>query len=123
MKLRTLVTAALLALPVAANAMSVGRFVAIADGLEAKGLAALLSSDIKLLKGEIETAGGALRAERLAAGKAGRPPAYCPPKDAALNSRELLAHFRNLPNAARETTEVRDALRDLMARKYPCPRH
>jgi hypothetical protein len=117
---QVLLAAALLALPAAAPAMTVGRFVAIAEGLEAKGMAAVFSSDIKLLKAEFMQAGKALKAERTAAIKAGRKPAFCPPKEARLNSKELLAHFRAVPPSQRDSVEVREALRDLMARKFPC---
>ncbi len=100
--------------------MSVGRFVAIAEGLEARGVAALFSSDIKALRQEVEGAAQSLKAERLAAKQAGRVPAYCPPDKASLDSKELMAHFRGISLAQRERIEVRDALRELMARKYPC---
>jgi hypothetical protein len=73
-----------------------------------------------LLKKEIETHSATLRAERLAAERAGRKPAYCPPAKSGLNSEELLAAFRSIPAAQRPRTDVKDALRALLARKYPC---
>jgi hypothetical protein len=110
----------LLALPCAqAAAMPVDSFLQKADALEKKGMMALFSSDYKLLKGEVETASGQLRAERLAAEKAGKRGAYCPPAKPSLGSKELLASFRTLP-PARRGIEVKDALRMLLARKYPC---
>lgn len=105
----------------AADAMTVKTFVEKADALEKKGVMALMSSDFRLLKKEVETAGAALRAERLAAQKAGRRPAYCPTdKAGGLSSNELLAHFRAIPPQQRERTEVKDGLRSLLARKFPC---
>ena len=77
---KLLLAAALIALPVAAlQAMTVAVFLEKADALKSRGALALFSSDLRLLKSEVTTAGAALRAERLAAERAGRRPAYCPP--------------------------------------------
>jgi hypothetical protein len=110
----------LAAVPAAASAMDVTTFLAKADALEKKGMLALMSSDYKLLKGEVETASGALRAERLAAERAHQKGAYCPPANSGLNSDEILAAFRTIPAAQRPRIQVKDALRALLARKYPC---
>jgi hypothetical protein len=91
-----------------------------AEALEKKGMAAMFSSDLGLLKREIRSASGSLKSEREAARRAGRPQVYCPPAKASLNSNELLASFRTIPVAQRPRTEVKDALRALLARKYPC---
>jgi hypothetical protein len=81
----------------------------------------LFASDYKLLKAEVTNASAQLRAERLAARAAGRRPAYCPPQDqGSLDSNELLAAFRTIPPAVAARTEVKDALRALLARKFPC---
>jgi hypothetical protein len=104
----------------AAQAMDVATFLAKADALQKKGMMALMSSDYKLLKGEIETQGAALRSERLAAERARRRAAYCPPAKQSLTSKEILAAFRTIPAAQRPRIQVKDALRALMARKYPC---
>lgn len=111
---------ALLAAPGAANAMNVATFLAKAEALQKKGAMALFSSDIGLLKKEFGSAGKQLRAEQLAAQKAGRKPAYCLPPKAAVNSNELLAHFRSIP-PARRGISVKTALGEMMAKKYPCP--
>jgi hypothetical protein len=119
---KTLLAAALLAaVPLgAAQAMDVATFLAKADAVQKKGMLALMSSDYKLLKGEIEVQAAALRAERLAAERARRKAAYCPPAKQSLSSSEILAAFRTIPAAQRPRIQVRDALRALMARKYPC---
>ena len=118
---KLLLAAALIALPAALHAMTVAVFLEKAEALKSRGALALLSSDLRLLKGEIQTAGAALRAERLAAERAGRRPAYCPPGPGGrFNSDELLAHFRAIPPAQRARMEVRDGLRSLLVRKYPC---
>lgn len=117
-----MLAAVLVAVPVTAlQAMTVATFLQKAEALEKRGVGALLSRDLKLLKNEVKGAGEALRAERLAAQRAGRRAAYCPPERTALNAQELLDHFRSIPPAQRERMEVRDGLRTLLARKYPCP--
>ena len=104
----------------AAQAMDVATFLAKADALQKKGMLALMSSDYKLLKAEIVNQSQVLRNERLAAERAHRKPAYCPPAKSGLNSSEILASFRTIPAAQRPRTQVKDALRALLARKYPC---
>jgi hypothetical protein len=119
---KTLLAAALLAvIPIgAAQAMDVATFLAKADALQKKGMLALMSSDYKLLKKEVVDQTQGLRSERLAAQKAGRKPAYCPTAGSDLTSNEVLAAFRSIPAAQRPRIQVRDALRALLARKYPC---
>jgi hypothetical protein len=104
----------------AAQAMDVATFLAKADTLKKKGMLALMSSDYKLLKNEIVAQSQVLRGERLAAERSGRRPAYCPPAKSGLNSDEILAAFRTIPAPQRPRTQVKDALRALLARKYPC---
>lgn len=119
--MRKLLLAALLAgMPAGAQAMDVQTFLAKAETLKAKGMMALFSSDYKLLKGEIQAHSGALKAERLAARKAGRPQAYCPPDKASLNSDEILTAFSSIPVPQRPRVQVKDALKALLVRKYPC---
>lgn len=114
----------LVILPVTAvHAMTVAVFLEKAEALQRRGMAAMFSSDIGLLKAEAKGAGEALKAERLAAQRAGRPPAFCPPAQGVrMNSNELLAFFRSIPSDQRQRMEVRDAMRLMMARRYPCPR-
>ena len=113
--------ALILALPGAANAMDVATWLAKADALKAKGAGALLSKDYKLLQAEIRSNGAALRAERDAAKAAGQRPAYCAPGQVSLNSDEVMVMMRAIPEAQRARTQVKDALRAGLARKYPCP--
>jgi len=118
---RVVIGALLLAAPVAVHAMNVAEFLAKAEALEKKGAMALFSKDMGLLKSEVQSAGKAIRAERLAATKAGRTPVACPPADgkAKLDSKELMAHFRAIPPAERGMS-VKDGLSGLLAKKYPC---
>ncbi len=122
---KMVVAAAVLTLvPVAAlHAMPVETFLQKAERLQSRGVMALMSSDYRLLRSEVQTASDALRAERQAAQRAGRQPAYCPPRQGGeLTPPEVLAHFRSIPAAQRTRIEVRDGLRGLLARKYPCRR-
>jgi len=120
---KLLLATVLIALPVAAlQAMTVAVFLEKADALKSRGALAMFSSDLRLLKGEVQTAAAAVRAERLAAERAGRRPAFCPPGGRGrFDSDELLRHFHAIPPAQRTRMEVRDALRSLLVRKYPCP--
>ena len=103
-----------------AQTMPVSTFLAKANALKAKGPLALFSSDIGLLKKEIQNSAKALRAEQLAAQKAGRKPALCMPAKASMNSDELLAHFNSIP-AAQRNMRVQAGFAGLMRKKYPCP--
>lgn len=113
----------LIALPATAlqaQAMPVSTFLAKADALKKKGPMALFSSDIGLLKKEIQNSAKGMRAEQVAATKAGRKSPYCMPAKAAINSNELLDHFRSIPPAQRNMP-VRSAFASLVRKKYPCP--
>ena len=104
-----------------AQAMPVSEFLAKADALQKKGAMALFSSDFGLLKKQIQNSGKALRAEQVAAEKAGRKPATClPAKPAEVSSNEVLSHFRSIPPAQRGMT-VKTAFAGLMRKKFPCP--
>ncbi len=103
-----------------AQSMPVAQFLAKAEALQKKGAMALFSGDISLLKREIQNSGKQLRAEQIAAQKAGRKPATCMPAKASMNSNELLAHFRSIP-AEQRNMPVKAGLAGLMRKKYPCP--
>jgi hypothetical protein len=123
--MKKLLAAAVLALlPVAAlQAMPVETFLQKAEALQRRGILALASSDYRLLRGEVQTATAALRAERQAAQRAGRQPAYCPPQQGgSLTPADILGHFRTIPAPQRARMEVRDGLRTLLARRFPCRR-
>jgi hypothetical protein len=107
-----------LMLPVAANAMSVADFLGKADALKAKGMMAMFSGDISLLKAEVQSAATAYRADVVA----GRPPKSCPPPKGSvkMDSDELMANFRTIPAAQQKTTSVRTAFANYMAKRFPC---
>jgi hypothetical protein len=114
---------ALAALPSAASAMPVSTFLAKFDKLTKEGTMATATSDASLLKKELQDDAAALRAERLAAAAAGKTPAYCPDAQAAQPTlQEIVAGLKAAPEAKRGTTEVKDALRSFMAKRFPCTR-
>ncbi|MBN8484334.1 MAG: hypothetical protein J0L50_06095 [Sphingomonadales bacterium] len=118
-----LALAASLALAVPALAapgdMSAATFLAKADALKAKGIGALGSPDIKLLRAEGQAAGEAYR-QRLQAERAQGRPSSCPPKGTKVNSDKLLAHLRTYPEAVRARTSMKQAMADYFIRNYPC---
>ena len=116
----TLLVIALPATALQAHSMPVSTFLAKANALKAKGAMALFSSDIGLLKKEIQNSAKALRAEQLADQKAGRKSTLCLPAKAAVNSNELLAHFNSIP-AAQRNMSVKAGFAGLMRKKFPCP--
>ena len=113
--------ALLLAAPVAANTgeMSVATFLSKADALKAKGLMALGSSDIKVLRAEGQAAGVAYT-ERLKQERAAGKPSSCPPKGSRINSDQLLGHLRTYPAERRDAINMRAAMADYFIKTYPC---
>lgn len=105
-----------------AQNMPVSTFLAKADALKAKGIMAMMSSDIGLLKSEVQSAGLAYRAERKASEAKGNPPEICKPENAKLDSDELMASFRTIPAAMRPKTTVKQGMIALLRKKFPCPK-
>jgi hypothetical protein len=106
--------------PADAQAMRADVFLQKAEALKAKGPLALLSGDMGLLKQEMRASAEQLRAERLAAVRAGQQPAYCPTDKSALEVGEIIAHFRSIPESERSRTSTKQAFKQLMIKKYPC---
>ena len=96
-----------------ASAMSAADFLAKADALKAKGMMAMFSSDLGLLKADF-TAGA--KAWRQQAHK----PNACPPEAIKLNPDEVYNLVATVPAAQRATTSSRDAIVAGLNRKYPC---
>lgn len=104
----------------ASGDMKISTFLQKADALQAKGILALASSDIKILKAEGQAAGESYRT-RLKSDKMNNVAAHsCPPPKSALKSNELLAHFRSYTMAQRQQMSVRTGLADMMKKRYPC---
>lgn len=112
-----------LALPVVAHAqgrMTLDTFLEKAERLERRGMLALFSSDFGLLKGEVDDAFDEYKGELAADREAGRTPHSCPPSGDSVTSDQLLEHFRSYQESRRPSITVRAAIRDMMARRYPC---
>lgn len=118
---RLALVALLLAAPAAATTgdMSVATFLSKADALRAKGLMALGSPDMKLLREEGQAAGMAYGA-RLQQERAVGKPSSCPPKGARPSSSQVLDHLRTYPAAKRPATSMKAAMADYFIKTYPC---
>lgn len=104
----------------AAQAMTVREFLAIADRLP-QNATAVLRPDGRRLVNEVTSAVGALKAEQAEAVRAGRRPAHCiPARGTGISPRALVLRFRALPDSRRDIS-VRQALREWMAERHPCP--
>ena len=123
MKLRIAAGLLLVMTPLAsAAAMPVSTFLAKAERLERKGALAMFSADLKLLMKQIKADLGEIRSERLAAKAAGRPTAFCPPEAGAkLTDQDILTAMRSVPASQRASTSTRQAMSNLLIRRYPCP--
>lgn len=120
MRLRAIAFTAL-AVSAPAIAMPVSTFLAKIDKLAAEGPLATVTSDATLLKKELQDDAASLRAERLAAAQHGNTPAYCPgPTGGSPSIDEIVGGLKEVPVDRRDTTEVKDALRAYMARRFPC---
>lgn len=99
--------------------MSVAAFLTKVDGLKSKGMMAMFSGDIKVLKAEGMAAGEAYK-QRLAAERAQGRPSSCPPKGITVNSNQLIAHLNSYAPAARPATSMKTAFADYFIKTYPC---
>lgn len=119
---RIVLAGLVLALPVAANAMTVAEFLTRANALKAKGMMAMMSSDLPVIRGEMQAATTAYRTEVDAARAKGRTDLGCPPPkgQAKLSSDIVMADLAALPKAVQTRTTVKAALYDLMKKRYPC---
>jgi hypothetical protein len=108
--------------PASANSeMRVDHFLVKANALKKKGPMALFSSDLKLLMNRVKADFGTIRTERLAAESAGRPVAFCPPKEGAkITDKDVLGAMEAVPPPRRAATSTRDALKAMLVRRYPC---
>ena len=96
-----------------AAAMSAADFIAKADALKAKGMMAMFSSDLSLLKADFTAGAKAWRRQA-------HEPTACPPKAIKLSSDEIYNLIAAVPAAHRTTTSSRDAIIAGLNRKYPC---
>ncbi len=104
----------------AANAMDADTFYIKGLALQKKGMAAMFSSDLKVVMAEFKTASTSVKAENDAA-KAKGAPLYCAPaKPQKMSPDQLLAEFGRIPATRRKSQTVKSAWREIVIRKYPC---
>ena len=102
-----------------AQTMPVAEFLAKVAAYEKSGPAAVTPEELEALKAEIGNSSKAVRAEQVAADKAGRKLAFCLQAKASMTSDELVAYFNTSP-AAERAMPVGEAFRGFVTNKYPC---
>lgn len=103
----------------ATGEVTVAAFLARANALKAKGIAALFSSEIKTLR-ELGAAAGVDYRARLQRERAAGRPSSCPPPKVKVDSNQFMAHLESYPAPARERTTLSMAVGDMFARNWPC---
>jgi hypothetical protein len=104
---------------IAANEVSVSAFLARANALKTKGIAAMFSSEVKALR-ELGSNAGAQYRARLKRERAAGRPSSCPPPNVKMDSDQFMAHLETYPAAIRDTVPLSTAVGDLFARNWPC---
>jgi len=99
--------------------MTVAEFLPRADTLNAKGVMAIFSHDLRPLVAEVEAGMTGYRA-RLQTEKAAGHPSSCPPPKVAMTSEDILKQMHSYPAAAQATTTVSAAIADFMIKRFPC---
>ena len=100
--------------------MSVATYLVRAEALQAKGMTAMFSSEIGVLRDEVTASGAAFRARIAGEKAAGKALSACPPQKMGMNSNILLAHLRTYPLAARARVSMKMALADWIVKNHPC---
>lgn len=100
-------------------AMDAQSFYVKGSALNRQGAAALLTADFQIISAEMKSADKSVKAENDRAKAAGRP-FYCAPATNNMTADQLLAEFRRIPQQRRQKISVRQAWREIVARKYPC---
>lgn len=112
-----LAAAALTAAP--ACAMDVATFIAKGEALKARGVLAMFSSDLKVVRAEAREASRLYQADKEARAKAGLPPISCPPEGAKLGAMEFFDELKKMPVAERGMP-MKDGMAWVSRRKFPC---
>ena len=102
--------------------MNAAAFLQRAEALQARGVMAAFSGDVKVLMAEGQAAGANYRARLRADAAAGRAPHSCPPERARMNSNQVLAHLRAYPPQQRQGITMNQAMADLFVKTFPCRR-
>lgn len=117
--MRWLLALALVAVPATAQAMTVHEFLTRANALKAKGVFALGSPDIALLKGEVAGIQKSWEADSAAAKRAGRPLVCPPPGVKKMSQDEFLTALEAIPPAQRGMS-MKAAFYGILKKRYPC---
>jgi hypothetical protein len=119
MRIKVIFAIGLFCVAAAANAMTAQTFYTKALALKRQGNLAILSSDYRLLKSEIQVAAKSVKAENATAAANGKP-LYCAPANVKIDPDQVIAAFGAIPASRRKTMTVRAAWREIAIRKYPC---
>jgi hypothetical protein len=115
-----LVAAVSLGIAAPANArMTLAEFLPKANALQAKGMGALFSKDLRPVMAEMKLVSAEMKAEGERRRAAGLPKRACPPEGTKMGSKELLAMLNAIPPAERGMT-VKDGLLRVMTQRFPC---
>lgn len=99
-------------------------FMERADKLQGKGPLAIFSrGEISALQTEMQGANKAVIADYQANKKSGAKQAFCPAKGDKyqLGVQELMNQLRAIPAAQARSMTTKDAMRHLIAKRFPCP--
>lgn len=102
--------------------MSVQTFLDKVDGLKKKGVMAMFSPDVGLIKAEMQTVAQQMQAEKKVREAAGKPPIACPPRSdgkTRMGAEEFLTALRTIPPTQRGMS-MKDGLTRVIVMKYPC---
>lgn len=111
--------ALVVALPAAAQSMSVGAFLTRAEPLRANPLMALMSPDYAPLKAQADAAARELRADAAARKANGKPPVACVPDGQSIGITEMLGGLDAL-SPAEKRLPLKEGYARVLAKRYPC---
>ncbi|MES2754288.1 MAG: hypothetical protein V4659_06450 [Pseudomonadota bacterium] len=100
-------------------AMDVATFIAKGEALKAKGMMAVFSKDLKVVRAEAQAASRGFQADKAARAKAGQPPISCPPPGAKLGAMDFFAELKKIPIVER-SMPLKDGMAWVSRRKFPC---
>jgi hypothetical protein len=104
--------------------LSVADVLAKSDALEKKGMLAVFSSDLRVIRAEAQRDVDAFAGQLRSAHNAHRPLPACLPQDSSgwkltFDTEEILKYYRSIPPQRRGMSSV-EAFAEFMKVKYPC---
>lgn len=106
--------------PAVAQTMPLNEFIATADRIP-RNPTALLRSDYRRLKRELEAGMSAIATAQYRAQQANQPAQTCMPNQLNFDAEDMLQRLKAIPEPQRRTMTITDGLRDVIRRQYPCP--